>query len=123
MTTILDYCWAFSTISKATLQGSNCYQIVNFPLQSDQTTPALKWTEPDRENTSRPKLARYSLTVSLKQRGDGFYLFTLGFKFWTPGQMAYVLTNQFGSAQSAPATVQTWDDGVGGFSCFHAEAQ
>lgn len=124
MTTVLDYQWAFSTISKATLQASTAYIIRNFTVQSDQVVPNQLWTDPVREYTQRPKFARYSKTVSMKQRADGFYVFQLGFKVWTPGQLAYILTNQFGSgAQYGLATVQLWDDDLQAYECFQATAQ
>jgi hypothetical protein len=124
VTTVLDYQWAFSTISKATIQASTSYIIRNFPTQSDQLVPNQLWTDPIRELTKRPVLARYSKTVSMRQRGDGFYEFTLGFHVWTPGQLAYILANQFTSGvQYGPATVQLWSDDQGGFAVFNCEAQ
>lgn len=66
-----EYRLAFSTITKATLEGSSAYLLENFPIQSDQlvNTP---WPLPLDDGSLYPHFSRYSITADLSQRGDGF---------------------------------------------------
>lgn len=117
---ITDYCWAFSTITKATLQGSSTYQIVNFTVQNDQTSPILGWKEPQRKGTISPRRARYAPDALGAQKADGPWEAVWCMMPMTPLQFAYIDTNQFsnGTLESAPCTIQTWDFAFNAFNCF-----
>jgi hypothetical protein len=119
-----SYFWAFSTIAKATLIAGTTYNVEALALQSDQVTPILGWKEPQRKGTLRPKPARIAIAMDLSQRADGFWEITWCFPPWTPGQFAYIIANQYssGTLWSAPATIQTWDDNVNGYSAFQCTA-
>lgn len=120
------YRWAMNTlISKSALNASSAYLLDQFPLQSDQVTPAMKWLPyPQRKGTLRPKRARYVVNAESQQKGDGFYKLAWSIPFMTPGMYAYILANQFPSgADSGPATIQTWDDRIQDYSAFQVVVQ
>lgn len=120
---LYSYLWAFSTITKAALQANSAYNIENFPVQADQTSPVLGWHEPQRKGTERPRPARIAQAADLTVRADGYYEFTWSLPPMTPGAFTYLLTNQWpGGVWSANATVQTWDDAVNGYSAFNCIA-
>lgn len=118
--TISDYQWAFSHITKAALQASSTYTITNFSVQTDQVNPGLGWKEPQRKGTLRPRPVRLATNADQSRRPDGTWEGVWCFPPWTPGQFAYVITNQWasGAVWSADATIQTWDDNVNAYSCF-----
>lgn len=108
-----NYRLAFSTITKAALLANSAYLIENFPMQSDQPYPGLGWTEPHRRLTKRPTLARYTQNGDLSFDGDGFYTFSLGWLYWTEGQMGYFLNAAYSevnayTTMTIPVTVQTY---------------
>lgn len=119
----LSYLWAFSSISKSTLQGNSAYNIENFTWQSDQTAPILGWKPPQRKGTTRPKLGRYPQNLDTSQRGDGFWEFVWCLPPMTPLMFKFILDNQFGSGvQFAPATVQTFDESINDYNAFQVTA-
>lgn len=125
MTYTSDFLWCFSTVTKTALQsGSPDYRIMSFTWQADQTSPILGWHDPQREGTERPRRQRYSAMLNQAQRADGFYIMTLCFAVFTPLQLGYIDTQQFssGAVESAPATIQVYDDEVRGFSAFTVTA-
>lgn len=132
-----QYRWAFSTLAARTdfqlFIPGNTYDIVDYwavnNLQSDQTLPILKWREPDRELTTRPKLSQYTLNMDYSVRADGTWSFNWGWKWFTPGQFNYINYYQFsnGTVWSAPCSVQTWHEndtsnpanaGLGYWTCY-----
>lgn len=124
MAVILDYLWAFSLVSKSTLQNTAAYQITAWTPQSDQVTPGLGWKEPQRKNTKRPRPARIAGYADLGRKADGFSVNAWSFPPWTPGQYLYLINNQWstGALWSAPATIQTWDESVNDWACFQCIA-
>ncbi len=123
MTAGYSYLLAFSTITKATLIANSNYNIENFAIQSDQTTPGLGWTEPVRDRTKRYSFARITTNADESISGDGTFRFAWGFPFWTEGQMGYILNTAFSGANvygdlSIPVTVQTFAET--GYVAFHA---
>lgn len=121
---LYSYMWAFSTISKSSLNGNSAYNIENFTVQSDQPSPMWGWREPQRKGTLRPAPARVVVNIDGSVRADGFWSFTWCMNPMTALMFNYILTNQFssGSVWSAPATVQTFDENVNGYSCFQCTA-
>lgn len=121
---IYSYLWAFSTVSKSTLQSTPSYNIESFTAQADQPSPLWGWREPQRKNTLRPRPARIVVNADQSQSADGFWTFQWCLPPMTPLMFAYILTNQFssGAVWSAPATVQTWDENVNGYSAFQCTA-
>lgn len=124
MAPLYSYFWSFSTVTKTTLTTGTTYNIEAFALQSDQLNPGLAWFPPQRKGTLRPRPARIVTMADLSRRADGLWEFTWSMPPMTPGQFAYVITNQFssGSVWSAPATVQTWDDNINGYQAFQCTA-
>lgn len=86
---VYEYRLAFSTISKATLEGSPSYLIENFPVQSDQVNDT-PWTPPIDNGTLYPHLARYTQTADLTQRGDGYWLFNWVLPYLTEGMVGHL---------------------------------
>lgn len=123
MTPIYSYYLYFGTISKAALLADPANNIESFPMQADQPYPGLAWTEPERELTKRPTPARVTMNADLSQDADGFFEFQWGWRYYTEGQMAYILQTGFGDVNrydtmSIPVTVQTYFDS--GYVAFHA---
>lgn len=121
---IYSYFWAFSTISKVTLTAGTTYNIEAFPVQSDQPSPAWGWREPQRKGTKRPRYPAYPQNMDLSVSPQGLWEFTWCMPPMTPGMFAYIIANQFssGTLWSAPATVQTYDENVNGYSAFQVTA-
>lgn len=111
MTDTTHYLWAFSTVTKATLQAG-AYQITAFTWQTDQVTPLLCWKEPGQDGSEHPRRQRYSAMLDGSQRADGFWTGVLCFGLLTPLAMGYLDTSQFssGTVESAAATIQVPDD-------------
>ena len=113
MTALYQYYLAPATLSRTALLAASANNVENFPVQSDQFPAVFGWHEPQRDNTMRPRLARYSTYLDQSVRGDGGYSFQWSWRVMTQGQLLYMQNTFFsgGSAWSAPCTVQTYLDG------------
>jgi len=114
MTAQYQYYLAAGTLTKAVLIAAPANNVENFTVQSDQTTPVFGWHEPQRDNTMRPRLARYVTYLDQSVRGDGAWSFQWSWKVFTHGQLNFMNTTFFssGAIWSAPCTVQTYADGA-----------
>lgn len=123
MAALESYLWAFGLVSKATLQGNTAYNIENFPVQADQVTPLLGWKAPQREGTLRPYRPRIVQAADYSRKADGGWKSCWCLPLWTQNMLTYILTNQWpNDIWSADATMQTWNESVGGYSVYQCTA-
>ena len=127
MTFSTGYLWAFGATSKSNLQNESFdYRIEsnasgsNFPWETDQVTPILRWKDPQQEGSEHPRRGRYSPLWDGGQKADGDWRGVLCFGVLTPLAMGYIDTSQFstGSVEYAAATIQVPDDNNRSWNAF-----
>jgi hypothetical protein len=102
------YRLALGWITKAALEASSAYLIVNFPLQSDQVSVYVNpWGPPDDQYTTYPAQTRYGQSSDQTQFSDGPVVFDWGLTYFTENMVAYWEGLIFGGVGMYPdATTQ-----------------